>query len=84
MEECLEARFFGENGELHLFQNNGEPKCIIIEDNVNDTDVDILVERYKLNNRFFKLGSKLLVKRYIGFDEDGQAYIKLTRLADVI
>ena len=83
-DECLEARFFGENGEIHLFQNNGDPECIMIEDNANDADVDTLVDQYKLNNRFLKHGSRLLVKRYIGFDEDGQAFIKLTRLADVV
>ena len=83
-DECLEARFFGRSGELHLFRLDGEVRCRRIEDEDGGAAGDILTDMYKLDGRFQKLGNGVVVKRYLKYDDDGQAYVCLTRLADVV
>lgn len=83
-EECLEARFFGEKGELHLFQINGEIRCRRIEDEDGEAEGEVLTDKYKLDGRFRKLGNGVVVKRYLKYDDDGQAYVALTRLAEIV
>ena len=79
-EECYEARFFSTNKELHLFENNGERKAILVEDEAKDA---VTVRSYKLSSKYRSVGKTVQVKKYLSFDEDGQAYVALTRLCGV-
>lgn len=81
LDECMEARFFSDNMELHIFENeNG--MCAV---RVTDTDEnDVLIKKYELDSRFSGKGTKLLVvQEYIEYDADGQAFVGLTRLKGV-
>ena len=79
-EKCYEARFFLENKELHIFERNDRNQAILVEDGANDT---VTVRGYKLSAKYSSTGKTLLVKEYLEFDEDGQAYVALTRLCGV-
>ena len=80
LEECKEARFFSDTGEMHLFE--GEDGMEAVE--VGDTDAEnILVKAYKLNTKFSKAGKCILVQEYLIYDEDGQADVALTRLKGI-
>ena len=79
-EECLEARFFSEEKELHIFEENGGHVAV----KVSDLDEkDILIKKYQLANKFLGIGNVLCVKEYLAYDEDGQTYVCLTRLTGI-
>ena len=79
-EECMEARFFSENRELHLYERNGQMEAVEISDADEEESV---VKRYALCAKFRSAGRFLKVKEYIRYDEDGQACVALTRLCGI-
>lgn len=78
-EECLEARFFSKEKELHVFDGEDGKKAVIIL----ETDAENRqIKKYELNDKIAPCGKKkLLVTEYLAYDEDGQAYVELTRLS---
>ena len=80
LDEITEARAFSERSEIHIFRQNDQLKCLKITDSDQN---DILTERYALENRFGAFGKTVVVKKYVGYDEDGQAYVELKRLAGI-
>lgn len=79
-EECLEARFFDREKELHIYEEDGE--LLAVEITEEDPE-DCLIRRYQLANRFRGAGKLLRVHEYLDYDEDGQAFVSLTRLAGI-
>ena len=80
LDECMEARFFSDSMELHLFEYQDEMRAV----RVSDTDEkDIVIKEYELDSRFRTVGNVLLVQEYIEYDTDGQAFAGLTRLKGV-
>ena len=81
-EECLEARFFSEEKELHIFDYNGKYIAVCIEDQEGSRESILEGKLIKLSNQFHKQSGfdAYKVKKYIHYDEDGQAVIELTRL----
>lgn len=79
-EECMEARFFSRDKELHMYLEDGSLKAVEI---VESAGCDKLVKEYQLGNRFLGVGKKLIVHEYISYDEDGQAMVECTRLVGV-
>ena len=78
-DECLEARFFDKDRELHMICAN-ECFSSIISDEASDT---FIVRNCRLKPGYSELGKKLIVKQYVGKDEDGQSFISLTRLCGI-
>lgn len=112
--ECLEARIFGLEGELHLFREDDELMAVIVRDlpeknienqkaenapstiesihaeidNIEKMDTDI--RRFAYIDRAREIRSncmmkeqkynRLIIREYIAYDGDGQAYTALTRL----
>lgn len=74
-EELLEARFFGPQREVRIWYDDQEFHAVIIEDEDGDDHQDLT--RPIRRSRF---GRKLTLRRYLSYDEDGQAYICDTRL----
>ena len=74
-EEVLEARFFGKNGEIHLFSSDESISSVEISDEESEEVRDVW---HPLEERFKSKG-QLLVRQYIAYDEDGQGYVVLTR-----
>lgn len=79
-DECFEARFFDENKELHIYEQDGK-KCAV---KVSGTaDGDCLVKKYALLDQYFGEKKYLCVCEHLGYDEDGQASVLLTRLTGI-
>ncbi len=76
--ECVDARFFSEAGEIHCFQSEDGMQAVQISD-VGTADV---IDRSYYVNGVGK-GKVLVVRHYLQYDEDGQAYISMTRLVNV-
>ncbi|MCD7826427.1 MAG: hypothetical protein LUH14_10795 [Clostridiaceae bacterium] len=83
-DEVLEARFFSEREELHLFLCEKERKAVIVEDAVDETNsTEVLTKNYRLSPKFQGEGRELAVREYLSEDEDGQMYVELTRLCGI-
>ena len=124
LDECMEARIFGQYGELHLFREDDEMKAVIVRDlpdisneesdrhadDIPDVGADMasdmkesqnnaavrtfatidrlhdirrncLVSEMGINN---SKARKLIIREYIDYDGDGQAYTALTRVAGLL
>lgn len=96
-EECLEARLFSPAGELHLFREGDVILVSEIREpgGKNDGDIpagaetctfDVIDRIYPIrkNCRALVPGrSRVIVREYISYDGDGQAYTARTRLVDL-
>ena len=80
--ECLEARFFDDEKEVHLFRDGDDWKAVLTEDKEGQEYLD---REYYLAKRFRKNGpeTRLRVREYTGYDTDGQIYVTKTRLAGI-
>ena len=79
-EECLEARFFSSDKELHIFEVEGEKKAVEVQDDGNE---DMLEKKFQLDNKFISVGKHVLVQEYLAYDNDGQVRGELTRLKGI-
>lgn len=78
--QCMEARFFSRDKELHFFESEGNMKAVNISDGDGQNEV---VKQYDLANKFQTMGKSVFVKEYLDYDEDGQANVVLTRLQGI-
>ena len=77
-EECMEARFFSEQEELHLFHRGEQMVGAVIGDS---DDQGVILRSYQLDAPWCSsYGKTVLVKEYLEEDEDGQVYVSATRL----
>ena len=76
-DELLEGRFFSAEREIHVYRDGGTLRAVSVSDTPEDADA--VTERYELDNA--RPGDWIAVKRYLDYDEDGQAYIAVRRLA---
>lgn len=79
-DECLEARFFSSDKELHIFEIDGERKAVKVSDTEED---EIFEKKYLLSDKFSALGKTICVKEYLNYDKDGQVFVELTRLNSI-
>ncbi len=97
IEECLEARLFGPQGELHLFRQGDELIASAISE-VGKEDIEKVPANaeicvYDAIDRIYLIRkscraqvsgrSKVIVREYISYDGDGQALTARTRLVDL-
>lgn len=75
--ELLEARFFGPDREVRIFRCEDDLCAVMLEDEAGDVYLD---KTSRIRRSCF--GKTLTLRRYLSFDEDGQAYIAETRLLD--
>lgn len=81
-DECREARFFGQEAELHIFPDEGRAVLVTDNEDSDGSDLYILDRSFELNKRFGAgRWSSVKVRYYLADDEDGQMRIALTRLA---
>lgn len=75
--ECLEARFFNETSQLHVFGELGDLKAVcMMDDGKSAQEID---RKYVLANQFRDKGEYIKIKEYYDFDEDGQLCMKAIR-----
>lgn len=79
-DECLEARFFDENKELHIYEEDGAQCAVKVEGTL---DNDCLIKKYELQDRYSNLGKSLCVCEHLEYDKDGQVSVALTRLVGI-
>ena len=79
-EECLEARFFSEKEELHLFQDGQEMRAVVCEETDSQDQADT---EYELQKAFIPGMTRLIVREYFSYDEDGQVIVAKTRLVSI-
>ena len=85
-ERLIEARIFCEDKEIHIFNNDGFRAIEAIDEKSKEEENDSYYECHLLIDKETdkkSFGKNLTVKRYIDFDEDGQAYISYTRLYSI-
>ena len=80
LDECLEARFFDADKELHMYEEDGS-WCAVKAYGTEDDDC--LTKRYKLQDEYFGKGRYLCVCEHLTYDEDGQAAVARTRLTGI-
>lgn len=78
--ECLEARFFDESRELHVYEEDGALCAVEVE---KISDDDCLMKKYELRKHYFGENKCLCVCEHFDYDEDGQAFVALTRLTGI-
>lgn len=81
--ECLEARFFDADGELHIYEEDGYLQAVKIADKTEQDPYSCLTRKYQLADRYHPTGHLLYVREYLDYDEHGQVYVSLTRLAGI-
>lgn len=82
-EQLQEAFFFDRKSQVHIFRDGDNLKSVVVEDEAEDV---YQLRNYRLNQndkRASAAGKELVVKEYLEQDEDGQVYIKCTRMIDV-
>ena len=75
-EEMLEAFFFSPEAEVRLWRQNGSLHAAMLTEEAGD---NYLEESYAVDDP--RLGREITVRKYISFDEDGQAFITASRLS---
>ncbi len=79
-EEIQEAWFFKEEGQIHIYRDEGMLLAAMIDDALLP-DAHTLEKTYCLADKFQEKGKKkITVKEYIDFDKEGQCYVAYTRL----
>jgi len=73
-EEIIEARFFDADSEIRIFTSDSGLQAVEVTDSPDDRTIEAV---YSLRD-----SAKVAVRRYIGFDDDGQAYISYSRMFD--
>lgn len=79
-DECFEARFFDEEKELHIYEEDGVLHAVR---SIGTADGDSLVKKYRLQDRYFGQNKYLCICEHLDYDEDGQAFVALTRLTGI-
>ena len=77
LEELIEARLFDNRKEIRLFRQEGELSAAALTVEPDDL---VIEKAYSLRNAK-RFGSKLIVRKILDVDEDGQCYVAATMLA---
>lgn len=82
-ENIIEARFFNENIEIRIFNDEGNLTGTIFYE---EQDCNPIISNFLLYPRYgeSKYAKELEVKKYISYDEDNQAYISYVRPSKLI
>lgn len=75
-DELIEARFFGYGGELRVFKDDEGFKGFLLIETEEDDFID---KNVKLLHGF---GKTLTMRRLLDYDEDGQIFVKYTRMVE--
>ena len=87
-DEILEARFFDESGELHIYnEEDCWDRSEIRDDEEENTEIH--KEIYPVSGEIFHEQEengpiRLEVWKYLNYDEDGQIYVERTRCAGIL
>lgn len=83
----IEARFFNNDAEIRIFSDDDSIKGTIFkedEDCKSITNNYILYPRYGEKSQNKKYSKELIIKKYIEYDDDNQAYISYVKPSKLI
>ncbi len=80
-DELNEAYLFNSTEQIHIFKSDGEFTAIKLTE--EKSDITFCNNTYVLDNKFKSLGTYVVIREYLVPDEDGQAFVKYTRLVEV-
>lgn len=77
LEDLIEVKLFNEDLEMTIVKNdNGQYNYVLLEDKENNEYIE--------EKQILKYSEeKLVIRHYLAYDEEGQAYIKYTKLSKV-
>lgn len=74
LDELSEARFFGPDREIRIYYDGAGLSAMELREESEDHCID------KESDLLPNFGTKIVMRKYLAFDEDGQGYIAATRL----
>lgn len=80
-DEIVEAYFFNEKCQLHIYNDECELKAV--EFNESSGEMKKIEKIYDISRKFAKIGSRIKIVEYLDNDEDGQIFVAYTRMATV-
>lgn len=79
-QELLEARFFNEKQELHIWRTGDS----LMGSRLAETgETDAADTEFPVMKKFCPAGGKMVIRKYIDYDGDGQAFVAHTRIKSV-
>ncbi|EJO5347106.1 hypothetical protein NRP93_001176 [Clostridium botulinum] len=84
LENLIEAKIFNENKELSIIPCEDDEKFSVVE--FDGADKDYIEEKqvlYKNKSPFNGENDKLVIRNYLDYDNQGQAFIEYTKLCDI-
>lgn len=82
VDEVIEARLFDATGEAHFYRTeNGMAETRVI-DGTEGQEYFVIDQKTTVMDHIGK-GAKLIFRRYYAFDDDGQGFVKVTRLVGI-
>ncbi len=82
-ESLIEAKLFNEGNELSIVKTNKEDEFSVVK--FNEKDYEGFVQEEQVLNQYNlkDIISKLIIRHYFKYDEDGQAYVAYTKLCEI-
>lgn len=80
-DEIVEAYFFNEKGQLHIYNDGCELKAVEFDE--SSCDMKKVEKIFDISRKFAKIGSRIKIVEYLDNDEDGQIFVAYTRMATV-
>lgn len=80
-EECMEAFLIKNDEQMHVFERNGR----LVAESFLETEqkYDSADKIYKIRGGVDLSGKNITVREYLDTDEDGQAFVKYSRIISV-
>ncbi len=83
-EEFTEIYLFNNAEQIHAYLKNDSFVAVKFSEKENEKEiVDSIDKEYVLSAKFSQFGSKIVVREYLGADEDGQIKVVYTKLVDI-
>ena len=83
-EEFTEIYLFNYAEQIHAYLKNDSFVAVKFSEKENEKEiVDSIDKEYVLSAKFSQFGSKIVVREYLGADEDGQIKVVYTKLVDI-
>jgi len=83
LDKLIEAKLFDNKKELSIMPVNEEEKFSVVK--FNSEEYEDFIEEEQILNKYKSKDeiNKLIIRHYLKYDEDGQAYVAYTKLCRV-
>lgn len=84
LDDLIEAKFFDDDREISIIKSDDEKFLVVIFDSEGNNDFveeQQILQKHK--SPFKNENDKLVIRHFIKYDDDGQAYVYYTKLCDI-